>query len=412
MTADVRTSTPGLAREASRGAPDQASQRKVTRDEAAGCPVHRDAEGVWQVHGYAAARAVLRSTETRQRGFGADQARQAFRNMRPSVLYRDGAEHREHRRQTARYFTPRKVHTSYRELMHRYADQQLNRLRRGPADLSDLSFALAVAVAGEVIGLTAGRRGMARRLERFFTEYRAKPGFDSLAGIRRLVLSTSIMGSFYLLDVRPAIKARRRQRRDDLISHLLDEGCTSAEILGECVTFGAAGMITTREFITLAAWHMFTNDDLRAAYVGGDEPSRVALLHEILRLEPVVATLARWTTAELPVPDGDGTVVIPAGAPVEIAIGDANLDVGTVGAEPTRVCPGRQLADGASDAVLSFGDGPHRCPGAHIAIQETNIFLTKLFALPDVRMVREPTVRLRADIESYELKGLIVAAGR
>jgi cytochrome P450 len=210
--------------------------------------------------------------------------------MRPSVLYRDGAEHREHRRQTARYFTPRKVHTSYRELMHRYADQQLGRLRRAPADLSDLSFALAVAVAGEVIGLSPRRRGTARRLERFFTEYRAKPSFRSLAGIHRLVLSTSIMGSFYLLDVRPAINARRRQRRDDLISHLLDEGCTNAEILGEC----------------------------------------------ILRLEPVVATLARWTTAEIPVPDGTGTVVIPAGAPVDIAIGDANLDVTAVGDEPTE----------------------------------------------------------------------------
>jgi cytochrome P450 len=390
---------------------DTSSRRKVPRDEAAGCPVHRDADGVWQVHGFAGARTVLRSTETRQRGFGADEARQAFRNMRPSVLYRDGAEHREHRRQTARYFTPRKVHTSYRELMHRYADQQLGRLRRGPADLSDLSFALAVAVAGEVIGLSPGRRGTARRLERFFTEYRAKPGFRSLAGIHRLVLSTSIMGSFYLFDVRPAINARRRQRRDDLISHLLDEGCTNAEILGECITFGAAGMITTREFITLAAWHLFTDDALRAAYVGGDEPSRMALLHEILRLEPVVATLARWTTAEIPVPDGTGTVVIPAGAPVDIAVGDANLDVTAVGDEPHRVCPGRPLLDGVGEAVLSFGDGPHRCPGAHIAIQETDIFLTKLFALPHVRMVREPTTRLRADIKSYELKRLVVAAG-
>ncbi len=392
---------------------DTPTQRKVPREESAGCPVHRDADGIWQVHGFAAARAVLRSTETRQRGFGADQARQAFRNMRPSVLYRDGVGHREHRRQTARYFTPRKVHTSYRELMHRYADQQLDRLRRGPADLSDLSFALAVAVAAAVIGLSPGHRGMARRLERFFIENRVKPGFHSLAGIRRLVLSTSITGSFYLLDVRPAVNARRRRRRDDLISHLIDEGCSNAEILGECITFGAAGMITTREFITLAAWHLFTDDALRAAYVGGDEPSRVALLHEILRLEPVVATLARWTTAEISVPDATGTVVIPAGAPVDIAIGDANLDVTTVGDEPGRVCPARPLPDGVGDAVLAFGDGPHRCPGAHIAIQEADIFLTKLFALSDVRMVREPTARLRADIKSYELKGLVVvAAGR
>ncbi|WP_449350719.1 hypothetical protein [Streptomyces shaanxiensis] len=35
---------------------------------------------------------------------------------------------------------------------------------------------------------------------------------------------------------------------DDLISHLLAEGCSDAEILGECLTFAAAGMVTTREF--------------------------------------------------------------------------------------------------------------------------------------------------------------------
>ncbi|MBO0868145.1 MAG: cytochrome P450 [Micromonosporaceae bacterium] len=386
------------------------SQRMVTRDQAAGCPVHQDPDGVWRVHSYAAVREVLRSTQTRQRGFGADNARRAFGSrMRPSVLFRDGPEHREHRRQTARYFTPRRVQTSYRELMHRYAEQQLARLRRGPADLSDLTFRLAVAVAGDVIGLSPGRRGMARRLELFFTEHRL--GSDRFAPIRRRVLQIAIIGSFYLFDVRPAIRARRRRRRDDLISHLLDEGCTSAEILGECVTFGAAGMMTTREFITVAAWHLFTDDALRAAYLGGDQAGRIALLHEILRLEPVVGTLARWTTAQVAVPDGAGTVTIPSGAPVELAISDANLDQTTVGATPTQVCPGRPLPDGVGEAGLSFGDGPHRCPGAHIAIQETDIFLTKLFALPGIRMVSEPSTRLRTDTQSYELKGLVVATG-
>src|SRR5436309_1130329 len=115
--------------------------RKVRRERApATCPVHVDADGVWQVQSYPAARSVLRSTDARQAGFGADQARQMMRKMRPPVVYRDGVEHREHRRQTAKYFTPRKVNADYRELMHRYADEQLARLRRrGRADLSVLS---------------------------------------------------------------------------------------------------------------------------------------------------------------------------------------------------------------------------------------------------------------------------------
>ena len=383
------------------------SHRKVPREQApSGCPVRVDADGVWHVEGYAAARAVLRSTETRQAGFGAEEARPAMRNMRPPVLYRDGAEHREHRKQTARYFTPRKVQQSYQELMHRYADEQIAVLRRkGRADLSRLSFALAVAVAGEVIGLTPARCGTARRLERFFTESRTKPGLRSPAALYRLLYVRGTLLAFYAFDVLPAVRARRRERCDDLISHLLDEGCSNPEILGECVTFGAAGMITTREFITVAAWHLFTNEELRAGYLAGDEAARMAILREILRLEPVVANLTRSTTAEVEVPGA----TIPAGAKVDVVIGSANLDPGAVGPDGSQVCPARQLADGVGDAVLAFGDGPHRCPGAHIAIQETEIFLTRLFALPGLRMVREPDVRLRQQIDSYELTGLIVA---
>jgi len=107
------------------------SARKIARETPPSeCPVHADDAGVWHVQSYPAARAVLRSTATRQAGFGADQAVRMLNRMRPPVLYRDGVEHREHRRQTAKYFTPRKVNDSYRELMHRFADEQIAKLRR------------------------------------------------------------------------------------------------------------------------------------------------------------------------------------------------------------------------------------------------------------------------------------------
>jgi cytochrome P450 len=374
-----------------------------------GCPVHVDADGVWHVEGYGPARAVLRSTDTRQAGFGVENMEKTNRKMRPPVLWRDGVEHREHRRQTARYFTPRRVNEKYRDLMHRFADMQIEKLRRkGRADLSDLSFDLAVKVAAEVIGITPAKAGMSRRLERFFKEYKTQPGLRSPAQIYRLIYQNFSLGTFYLFDVRPATKLRRKERRDDLISHLLDEGCNDGEVLGECVTFGAAGMITTREFITVAAWHLFTDETLRKSYVEGDEAAKFAILHEILRLEPVIANLARWATDEVVVPGEGGPVSIPAGAKIDIVVGAANLDQSAVGSEPTRVCPGREQADGVGDAGLAFGEGPHRCPGAHVAIHETEIFLTKLFALPTLRMVKAPTTRIRAEISSYELVGLIL----
>jgi cytochrome P450 len=287
--------------------------------------------------------------------------------------------------------------------MDRLADEQCEILRsRGTADLSQLSFRLAVAVAAEVIGLTESGPGMARRLDRFFEE---KESPNRAIRTWKEVRSNANMALFFWRDVRPAIKARRTASRDDLISHLLSEGCTSGEILGECVTFAAAGMVTTREFISVAAWHLFTDNDLRTTYTTGDDKQRVAILHEILRLEPVVANLARWTTAEIHA----GGVTIPAGARVDIGVASANLDPTAVGADPGAVCPARPLADGVGDAGLSFGDGPHRCPGAYIAIQETDTFLKKLFAMPGLRMVSPPNVGIRKEIASYELTGLRVS---
>jgi cytochrome P450 len=353
------------------------SQRKVDRGEMApGCPAHVDAHGVWHDR------------------------------MRLPVIYRDGADHREHRRQTAKYFTPRRVDNAYRGLMDRLAEEQCEELRRrGEEDLSKLTFRLAVAVASEVIGLTDGYSGMASRLERFFDHIPDGPPGRSPKAWYAQIKNSVAMGSFYWFDVRPSIATRRKQRRDDLISHLIDEGRGNNEILGECATFGAAGMITTREFITVVAWHLFTDDELRTAYVGGDEKQRVAVLHEILRLEPVVANLARTTTADHQI----GDVTIPAGAKVDIGVAAVNLDPDAVGADPGAICPARPLADGVGDAGLSFGDGAHRCPGGYIAIQETDMFLTKLFAMPGLRMVQEPTVRVRPIIAGYQLTGLRIA---
>ncbi|WP_433059505.1 cytochrome P450 [Dactylosporangium sp. CS-033363] len=379
------------------------SSRKVERDTS-------EAEGVWPVCTHAAGRAVLRSPDTVQAGLGVETVEKLPPGIRRPVLYRDGSEHREYRRQTARFFTPRRVDEHYRDLMVEAAERQLDILRRtGEVELSALSFRLAIDVAAAVIGLTESRPGIDRRLERFFPEKFGRPGFTSLAGISWFLRQNVQFLGIYLKDVRPAIRPRRRARRDDLISHLLDEGCRNGEILGEVITFAAAGMVTTREFINLCAWHLFTNEELLRVYRQSSEPARHAILHELLRLEPVVGNLKRRTTAPITVPDGAGTTTIPAGTLVDVAVHETNLDPSAVGPAPGEVCPGRELARGVPPMALSFGDGPHCCPGAHVAIQESDIFLTRLFALPGVRMTTPPRVAMKPDISAYELRGLRVA---
>jgi cytochrome P450 len=337
-----------------------------------------------RITGYAQAREVLRSTGTVQAGLGVETVEKLPPSIRRPVLYRDGEEHREHRRQTARYFTPRRVDEHYRELMERVADEQLAHLQSEPAvDLAKLSFRMAIEVVSAVIGLTESRPGLDKRLDRFFPEKFGKPGFTSLHGIYWVFKQNVQFLGIYLADVRPAVRARRRQRRDDLISHLIDEGCRDGEILGECLTFAAAGMVTTREFVNVVAWHLFTDDALRHRYTIGDETTRVALLHDLLRLEPVVGNLKRRTTTAL-APE------IPPGRLVDVDVSTANLEPGVEG-------PG-----------LAFGDGPHKCPGAYVAIQEADIFLSKLFAMKDLRMVKPPRVAMKPDISSYELRDFMI----
>lgn len=368
-----------------------ASTRKIDRTATESvCPAFRDEHGVWHVRDAASSRALLRDTETVQAGLGVETVEKLPSSFRRPVLSWDGPEHREYRRQTARFFTPKRVDEEYRDLMHRVADREIGVLRAdGRADLSELSFRLAVDVAKQVVGLTESRPGTARRLARFFPEKLGKPGFTSFHGVYWAARILYLWLAIHVNDVRPAVRVRKRRREDDLISHLMGEGAGAGEILSECITVAAAGMVTTREFICAAAWHLFSDDELLAAYRAGDEQARYAILHEVARLEPPLAALKRRTTAPVTLPDG---TVVGADEQVEVSIAAANLD----------------SADGAG---LTFGDGPHKCPGQYLAVQETDIFLTKLFALDGVRLARQPRVAFNDAFGSYSLHDMIVSVG-
>ncbi len=176
------------------------------------------------------------------------------------------------------------------------------------------------------------------------------------------------------------------------------------------MTYAAAGMATTREFISVAAWHLLEQPALRARFMGGTEAERHAILHELLRLEPVVSHLYRRTTADLEIESNDTTITIPAGELVDLHIYAANTDSSVVAQDRLLICPGRSInADRAGPALMSFGDGHHRCPGAPIAIQETDIFLQRLLALDTLRIERKPSVSWEDLTAAYEIRDFIIA---
>jgi cytochrome P450 len=368
-----------------------------------------DFGGVVRIEEFVLARQLLRSNGARQAGFKAELLERFTGRSHAPVLFQEGETHQKQRSTTARFFAPKVVTTRYRALMQALSDRLVKRFRAaGRAELDAMSLELAVAVAAEIVGLTdSSQPGMAERLNRFFATSAAPQG--RLAAFMSFVAGQYRMLKFYLHDVRPAIRARRRARREDVISHLLDQGYSDREILTECLTYGAAGMATTREFIVMAAWHLLEREDLKRQFLASDEPGRLALLEEVLRLEPVVGALYRRTERELTLEGNEGRAVLPAGTLVAIDIRAANADPAAAGACPFHLNPDRSLtAAKVSASLMSFGDGPHRCPGASTALQETAIFLDRLLRVPNVRLVQAPRVSWNALIASYELRSAVV----
>jgi cytochrome P450 len=301
--------------------------RRADRPQERGCPLHSDIPGagpvglrsllhgprvpgevpgaarpprVWRMRSHRAARELLRRREgTTQAGFTAEAIPRGWLRRHP-ILLSDGPGHDAQRRAVGRFFSPQHVGRSSSATMEREAARLVDEaVRADGCDLGQLALLYSVAVSREIVGLTASSlEGMSRRLVRL----QRQPGVDltrprwgrslprwALAALRGL----GPLAAFHLRDVRAAIRRRRRQPADDVISHLLAQGARAADVLVECITYASAGMITTREFLVMACWHLLDDDALRERFLAGDREEKAAILREIIRLEPVVGHLYR-----------------------------------------------------------------------------------------------------------------------
>jgi len=372
-------------------------------------------DGTVVVRSMRLARAVLRSgSQVRQAGFNSESMDRPGIPLKRPILFQEGDEHREQRTAIAHYFTPVAASERYRATMESFADTLLEEFRRGGGgDLSTLSMRLAVRVAAEVVGLTDSLDGrMDRRLDAFFSidpaPFSWRP--DKLLSFLR---TQGRMLRFYRRDVRPAIRSRRAEPRDDVISHLIARGYRDPDILIEAITYGAAGMVTTREFIGMAAWHLLEDERLRSEYLARDAEGRKRLLAEVVRLEPVVGRLFRRVTSGLTLAvDGREEALAP-GTRIAIDLRSANTDAEAVGPEPLRLDPDRRVpVKGVQPYALAFGDGHHRCPGSFLALEEADVFLVRLLRLPGLRIASGPSLGFSELVQGYELRAFMLACDR
>ena len=230
-------------------------------------------------------------------------------------------------------------------MMEDLADELVGRLRADRStDLTRSSMRMAVQVAARVIGLTdSSVSGMSRRLGAFFGGNPLVAIGRSPTAVRRALLAGARTAHFYVRDVKPAIRARRRQPREDIVSQLIELGFTDVEILTECITYAAAGMATTRELISAAGWHLIDDPDLWLATAPGTSSDGAACWRSCSGSSPWSASSAGARPARSRLAGPDGPIDDRRRCAVDLRLRVVNADPAVVGDDGARVCPGRSL---------------------------------------------------------------------
>ena len=365
--------------------------------------VDQDSQGEWHIRGYAEAKELLKE-DLLQAGFNASEIEKT--GLDP-VLYQHGEAHRQQRGAIAKFFSPTTVAQKHIPMIEKAADEIIADLVQAKQlDLKPLTTRMAAIVASAVVGLNPSP-GLIKRLDGMLHSPTVPEG-----GFGRIIARAQgllTQASFWWLNVRPAIQARKRSPQDDVISYMLSKDKNDIAILAECIVYGAAGMATTQEFILVVLMHALDKPAVREALTSPDQAVRYEALHEILRLEPVIASIHRTTPAAVTVNSSGVSHTIPAGARINFHVQDVNVDQQAVGAEPECLQPHRELERGTYRSLIGFGSGPHRCAGEHLAIAETDVFIRKLLALKGLRLESKPKIARNETVEGYEISDFHVA---
>lgn len=344
------------------------------------------------IRSWPAARDLLRSAQVLQSGAGVNEMGNLDED-KLTLFNLDGESHRKRRAAVAPYFTLKTIQTRYEPIMQRTAERIVEDIEQArQVRLDKLAFQYAVAVAAEVLGIDhSDLPALTRRIEDTISTDPAsnrpiKPETDE--AVRR----------FFAIDVLPAIALRRADRREDMISSLLDAGASDDLIHTEVRSYAFAGMVTTRELIVMCTWYLLDNPGLKRQFLEGSEKQQLTIIDEILRLEPIVGYIRRHAVADMDLP-GHGHV--PAGTSLTIDVRAVNTDADVTGPCPHMIDPHRAATRTPGSGYMSFGDGPHRCPGAQLGLAEARAFLVALLRLPGLRFTEPPLLAWFKPIASY-----------
>jgi len=298
-------------------------------------------------------------------------------DLLPHLQMMDPPRHDALRNLVSMAFTPRRiqameprVRTIARELIDDFAD-------RGHCDLPrDFARHLPSRVIGEMIGVPPERR------EAFLECTEQMIGVSPESGNADSIRAPAakIYQEFAKL-----LDERRRERRDDLMSALLDariegERLSQEDLLGFCFVLIVAGNDTTTNLLANGAVLLARHPDQRRM-LAEDASLIPNAVEEMLRYESPAQVLPRRTTEPVEIHG----VTIPAGQEIKLIWAAANRD--------DREFPDPDRFDIRRDIRrhLALGIGIHFCLGAKLLRLEARVGFEDLLArIPEYELESEP----------------------
>ncbi|MDI3408902.1 cytochrome P450 [Streptomyces cavernicola] len=284
------------------------------------------------------------------------------------LLNSDGADHRRLRNVLAPLLS-RTAAQRWEPFIARACAEFLDDMAAAarPDLVADYARPLAVRITATILGVPAGAQQQLSRLT--LEMIRAVDPEDPAVRRQR----TELFGVWTRI-----VGHKRRKPGDDLLTHLtLAHGqgrLSSEELLSVAWGLFSGGISPTTTLIACGAIEIMRSPELRQAL--SDEAAMGRITEELLRItSPFPVSVWRFALDDITFDD----TVIAQGSVVLVALAAANRDPAAF-PEPDTARLDRH------GGHLSFGLGPHYCPGAPLARLQATVALTALFRrFPDLR---------------------------
>jgi cholest-4-en-3-one 26-monooxygenase len=281
---------------------------------------------------------------------------------RPGIFCQDGEVLRRRRKEIGGALRPailKRLEPEFRTLAARLVDGAIS---KGTIDfISEIAHPVPTTAIGDVLGIPEQDRAQFYKWsdsfispfdERMIEE--AAGGLEALIGIWDYALK--------------ATELKRKCPADDVLTALAQSSATDGEIQGDIATFAAGAGETTRAVLGHAMQELMRHPEQMAWLRERADDIPATAIDELLRVAAPVIQQVRTATEDFEL-HGQ---LIKAGERVAPLLPSANFD-GAAFPDPRRFDLTRK-----HNPHLSFGMGPHKCIGRHIAELEIKVVLEEL----------------------------------